>query len=72
MQTTTDINRAAPNRQRKAGRRGWIAFMIGMAAMFALLAVWVVLVEMGGAHGSEASPLMSQDACRGGATSVCR
>ena len=46
--------------------------LIGMAAMFALLAVWVVLVEMGGAHGSEASPLMSQDACRGGATSDCR
>jgi len=72
MQTTTDINRAAPNRQRKAGRRGWIAFMIGMAAMFALLAVWVVLVEMGGAHGSEARTLMSQDACRDGATSDCR
>ncbi len=44
---------------------------MGMAAMFALLAVWVVLVEMGGARGSEASPLKSRDACRG-ATSDCR
>lgn len=81
MQTTTKINKATPNRPRTAGHRGWIAFAVGMTAMFALLTIWVVLVEMGGERGSEtglmaqraqASALNSQDACQGGAISDCR
>lgn len=48
MQRTTNIESARSRESRRSGRSGWLAFALGMAAMFALLAVWVVLVEMRG------------------------
>ncbi len=49
MQRTTNIEKARSRDSRRSGRSGWLAFTVGMAAMFAVLAVWVVLVEMRGA-----------------------
>nr|WP_314525371.1 hypothetical protein [uncultured Brevundimonas sp.] len=48
--------------------------------MFALLTIWVVLVEMGGERGSETGLMaqraqasaLTQDACQDGAISDCR
>lgn len=35
----------APDRDPKAVKSGWRAFALGMIGMFALIAVWIVLVE---------------------------
>lgn len=60
MQREANIGRAASSRQRKGGRQGWIAFAVGMIAMFGLLALWIVLVEMGGERKSKADLVASE------------
>ncbi len=80
MQRATNIDREVTSAQRRRGRSGWIAFAVGMLAMFVLLGVWIVLVEMGGSAASEAVPsakrpastITTQDACADSAISDCR
>lgn len=53
MLRTTNIEKGRSRGARRSGRSGWLAFALGMAAMFAVLAVWVVLVEMRSAPRSD-------------------
>lgn len=80
MQGMPQTDRTA-DRPPKPGRSGWIAFAVGMGAMFVLLAIWIVLVEMEGERRSDAfialetpqaqAPAQS-DRCREGTESGCR
>ena len=47
MQRNTDKSKAASDRKRQGKKAGWLAFVLGMAGMFVIMAVWVALVEMG-------------------------
>ncbi len=47
MQQNTDKRDAASHRKPRGKKAGWWAFVLGMVGMFVVLAVWVVLVEMG-------------------------
>lgn len=47
MQRNTDTRKAASDRKRQGKKAGWLAFVLGMAGMFVIMAVWVALVEMG-------------------------
>ncbi|MET3781653.1 uncharacterized membrane protein YdcZ (DUF606 family) [Brevundimonas sp. 1080] len=47
MQQNTDKGDAASHRKPRGKKAGWWAFVLGMVGMFVILAVWVVLVEMG-------------------------
>ena len=47
MQRNTHTRKAALDRRRQGKRTGWLAFILGMAGMFVIMAVWVTLVEVG-------------------------
>lgn len=47
MQRNTDTRKAASDRKGQGKKAGWLAFVLGMAGMFVIMAVWVALVEVG-------------------------
>lgn len=48
-----DDPQQGPTRRKPNGRAGWTAFALGMTAMFAIMAIWVAVVEMGDAPSDE-------------------
>jgi hypothetical protein len=47
MQRNTHKRKAASGRLPQGKKAGWLAFILGMAGMFVIMAVWVALVEVG-------------------------
>ena len=45
MRRNEQKRKGAPDRDPKAGKAGWRAFALGMIGMFALITLWIVLVE---------------------------
>ncbi|MFN7112302.1 MAG: hypothetical protein ACK4M2_11750 [Brevundimonas sp.] len=45
MRRDEQKRKGAPDRDPKAAKAGWRAFALGMIGMFALIALWIVLVE---------------------------
>ncbi|MFN6981471.1 MAG: hypothetical protein ACK4NU_06040 [Brevundimonas sp.] len=45
MRRDEQKKKGAPDRDPKTGKSGWRAFVLGMIGMFALIALWIVLVE---------------------------
>ena len=48
-----DDHQHGPTRRKPNGRAGWIAFALGMTGMFAIMAIWVAVVEMGDTPSDE-------------------
>ncbi|KIC61093.1 hypothetical protein RM53_00505 [Brevundimonas nasdae] len=44
-----DDHQQGPTRRKPNGRAGWIAFALGMTGMFAIMAIWVAVIELGDA-----------------------
>ncbi len=57
-----DDHQQGPTRRKPNGRAGWIAFAMGMTAMFAIMAIWVAVVEMGDAPSEEAQLISRSEA----------
>ena len=49
-------------RKPRGGKAGWIAFTLGMAAMFVVMAIWVALVETGENPSDEVQFIARSDA----------
>ena len=57
-----DDHHEGPPRRKPNGRAGWIAFALGMTGMFAIMAIWVAVVEMGDAPSEEAQLISRSEA----------
>lgn len=57
-----DDHQPGPTRRKPNGRAGWIAFALGMTAMFAIMAIWVVVVEMSDAPSDEVQLISRSEA----------
>lgn len=75
MQRNTHTRKAASGRRPQGRKAGWLAFILGMAGMFLIMAVWVALVEVGEDSHTDAEftgPPQSDDAPSGEPTSDYR
>lgn len=57
-----DEHQQGPTRRKPNGRAGWIAFALGMTAMFAIMAIWVAVVETGDAPSDEVQLISRSEA----------
>jgi len=57
-----DDHQPRPTRRKPNGRAGWIAFALGMTSMFAIMAIWVAVVEMGDAPSDEVQLISRSEA----------
>ncbi len=57
-----DDHQQGPKRHKPNGRAGWIAFALGMTGMFAIMAIWVAVVEMGDAPSEEVQLISRSEA----------
>jgi len=75
MQRNTHTRKAASGRMPQGKKAGWLAFILGMAGMFLIMAVWVALVEVGEDPHADVEFIgqsQSDDAASGEATSDYR